>query len=1016
MNRKTWYIFLILFIQTYSDDLVGQEYYNIPLSSAKYFDNHTSFSAALDSSDYLWVGTNKGLYRFDGGQAINATDLLSNWQGLANSFIYEIQCDQHNRLWLNTKTQGIAIVDLDRMQCVRIPILNKEGVEIFDYGIQSLVLDNDYAWASLWNSNEVEGGLLQVSLTNQSINVTALQDIIVPGMIHMDRQNDNHIWITGESLIKFDKASKKYREIEYESTINAEHLISITENFKGDLYISFRDAKDNNRTNRILRFDKHSDFFSEFIFGNNLQSSINYINMYNDSLLLMTTSKEPYFQMYNTHTESIVEWKLKDDLLRSSGRVVRLKSGGIAITGNNLNYLNKIEKVYASKVLGSESQDFDAYYGNGHMIDEGYLFPQLGSRGYLNLLDTNSMEISRLQLDQEYNYRAVYDIGKHRSLAVARDAIVIVDRNEGVVNTLKHISDYLPDETATRLFFNSSSDPNGNVWIATSHNSVLKYDIVKARLEDYKMPTWDKANPSFIFDIAADEQGNIFAAGRYEVFYKAKVDSLFVSLEEKFTNLDLPSNLIPYSISTIKDGEFLLGTWAKGTYRININTGEVRRVGPEINNVYIESIRSLRDNKYALIAGDYLAFYDSENDHYKILKEKHGIDVLPLRNPFTFSNKSMEAISFNGALRWFDVDNLLEGKDQKINISRIAINGVSHTIDNYFNLKHDQNNIEIDYALSENDIYNQVKYRYSLSADDPKWIDVNSKKNLMFTDLEPDNYTFSIQSTSIDGFWINNHKEVTIKINPPWYLTWWAKLIFALALLSILFAIIRVYINYQKRNLEYDKRFAQLETMILKSQMNPHFIFNSLNSIRYLFMKDQKDKGLKYITKFAKLLRSTLHHGEEALVTLSEEIELTELYIELEQLRFEGKFEFISIYEETNNWKDILVPPFVVQPLVENAFWHGLSHSDRADKRIIIKIEKQNSEWLIHVEDNGVGINSNGPSADMEVGKKKSYGLSILKERFELINRIQKNRYSLTVDSRANQKGTIATIKIIETS
>lgn len=1015
MNKNICCLILFL-IQLSFNEIAAQEYFNVPLSSAKYFDNHITTSATMDSTGNLWVGTVKGLYRFDGGQSINASNLLKNWDVLQNAFISEIHYDSKNRLWINTKTQGIAIVDLDDMYCSRVSVRNKEGEQMFDYSIHSLEIDNDIAWASLWNSREVSGGILSINMDDASTSVTPLENIIVPGIIHKDLQDERVLWLTGESLVKFDKISKTYREIEYDSTINAEHLISITENANGNIFIAYRDSENANRTNKILRYNKDKENFSDDSVVANLPFSINSFSMYNDSLLLMTSSDDPYYQLYNTYSNTLVDWDLKNDLIRSSGKIVHLGEKGLAILGSNLNYLKKVKQAYSLISLKQNEDEKDAYYGNGHFTSEGYIYPQLGSRDYLYVLDTFDFTIRKLDLDQKYNYRALYDLGNNNSLAVARDAIALVNRSTGEVNTLKEISDYIPDESSTRLFFNSSSDENGNVWIATSHNSLLKFDVRDKALVDYKMPSWDKSSPTFIFDVAADAKGNIIAAGRYELFYKGKNDSTFVALNERFNNLELPENIIPYSVSVVKDREFLLGTWANGIYKINLDREEVARVGPDINNVYIESIRSLGNNKFAFIAGDYLAFYDSSNDHYKILKEKHGIDLLPFRNPIAIRVQSKYAISFDGTLRLFDVNNLLQGEDKKINIARIAVNGTPYAIDEELDLNYDQNNIEINYALSENDIYNQVKYRYSLSSDEPNWVEVDSKKDLMFTNLKPAHYTLSIQSTSIDGFWIDNQVDVRIDINPPWYKTWLAKLIFGLALLGILFLLVRFYVNYQKRNLEYEKRFAQLETMILKSQMNPHFIFNSLNSIRFLFMKDQKDKGLKYITKFAKLLRSTLHHGDHALVSLSEEIELTELYIELEQLRFEGKFRFESLYDASDKWRDILIPPFVVQPLVENAFWHGLSGSERKDKKLKIEIVKNSAEWLIHVVDNGIGINNIKSTFDVEVGKKKSYGLSILKERFELINGIQNNHYSISFETPSDQIGTKVTIKINEQS
>jgi len=235
-----------------------------------------------------------------------------------------------------------------------------------------------------------------------------------------------------------------------------------------------------------------------------------------------------------------------------------------------------------------------------------------------------------------------------------------------------------------------------------------------------------------------------------------------------------------------------------------------------------------------------------------------------------------------------------------------------------------------------------------------------------------------------------------------------------MAIALIIYSITSFYINYKNRNTENEKRFCQLETMILKSQMNPHFIFNSLNSIRYLFMKDEKDKGLKYITKFAKLLRSTLNHGEEAMVNLIDEIELTELYISLEQLRFNDEFSFIKSYPSNKSWCNIKIPPFVIQPIVENAFWHGLSASKKKDKKLKITIENEIGYFLIIIEDNGIGFNNSNKTTDKFIDNKKSYGLKLINERFKLINKTQEFNYSLNINqSNQSISGTTVTIKIV---
>lgn len=163
-------------------------------------------------------------------------------------------------------------------------------------------------------------------------------------------------------------------------------------------------------------------------------------------------------------------------------------------------------------------------------------------------------------------------------------------------------------------------------------------------------------------------------------------------------------------------------------------------------------------------------------------------------------------------------------------------------------------------------------------------------------------------------------------------------------------------------------------------------------------MKDEKERGLKYITKFTKLLRNTLHSGEHVLIPLVEEMELTELYIDLEQLRFEeSNFSFVKKYNLSDIAEQIKIPPFIIQPIVENAFWHGLSGSDHEHKELCIDIKSNPQETIVLINDNGVGINHSKPQNDPAINKKKSYGLNIIRDRFELLNKTNAEQYKLDI-------------------
>jgi sensor histidine kinase YesM len=209
---------------------------------------------------------------------------------------------------------------------------------------------------------------------------------------------------------------------------------------------------------------------------------------------------------------------------------------------------------------------------------------------------------------------------------------------------------------------------------------------------------------------------------------------------------------------------------------------------------------------------------------------------------------------------------------------------------------------------------------------------------------------------------------------------------FAILLEIIVFALAiaqKIGEERQSKN-EIEKKAIEVEMMALRSQMNPHFIFNSLNSIRYFVISDQKEKAKEYITKFSKLLRTILNFSKEETITLQEEIEVLKTYLEIESARFDDSFKYEFIVDESIELEGIRIPPMILQPYIENALLHGLRNSNREDKELIINILEEKESVRISIRDNGIGrkeskkLNSTNPN--------KSFGTQITDQRIELFN------------------------------
>ena len=214
---------------------------------------------------------------------------------------------------------------------------------------------------------------------------------------------------------------------------------------------------------------------------------------------------------------------------------------------------------------------------------------------------------------------------------------------------------------------------------------------------------------------------------------------------------------------------------------------------------------------------------------------------------------------------------------------------------------------------------------------------------------------------------------------------------------------------------DYERELAELKITALKSQMNPHFIFNSLNSIKLYIIDNDKDNAVYYLNKFSKLIRKILASTREKTISLAEELEILELYVGIENIRFENKMKLEISLDPLLNADTINIPSLIFQPFVENAIWHGLP-SKKGEKNINLDLS-QNQDFLeVVIEDNGIGRKRAGELKDQKLHKKKSVGIKITKDRLKNFSRGFSNDFYLRIidlyDSRKQPTGTRVVLKI----
>jgi hypothetical protein len=315
-----------------------------------------------------------------------------------------------------------------------------------------------------------------------------------------------------------------------------------------------------------------------------------------------------------------------------------------------------------------------------------------------------------------------------------------------------------------------------------------------------------------------------------------------------------------------------------------------------------------------------------------------------------------------------------------------------------------QNNLTIRFSAINYSMNGKIPYRYRFTGS-PWTTTLTRSVNLPV--LPAGERRFEVQAQNEDGIW-SESAVLRFEIQPHWYATWWARSAAAVALALGVFMFLKIRTKRLEKAHEMQLQMANLERSALQAQMNPHFIFNCLNSIQNFILQNEKESAISYLGSFAALVRSMLNASVSGSIALADEIKLLNNYLALEKLRFKGRFDFEVTVAEGIDVYEVKIPPLLIQPYVENAVLHGMSNKE-AEGKVAVHFEKKTSFMEITVEDNGPGMSKEnvhkypGPA-------HKSVGMSITKKRLELL---AKNRQNSEVRIEpGSASGTVVHIRI----
>jgi len=415
--------------------------------------------------------------------------------------------------------------------------------------------------------------------------------------------------------------------------------------------------------------------------------------------------------------------------------------------------------------------------------------------------------------------------------------------------------------------------------------------------------------------------------------------------------------------------------------------------------------------------------YNCDDSSFRLLDKDNGL-LYDLLRFSTFTNN----IYFSGhnnpfSFQYANFDKLISLQNQRTPlINRVAVY-VKNTIlfpdfgNGKIELDYDKNTIGVSFSGIEYLFPEKVQYAFRLSElhSDWRYADYKSRE-ILYSNLSPGKYTFQLKAQMLGGNWQIKPIELIIIITPPFWQTWWFRILAGLVLVSLAFFFIRWRIalvrkKEQQKSL-HEKELLELEAKALRAQMNPHFIFNSMNSIKSLINKNENDKAANYLTTFSKLIRTLFQNSDKREVSLYEELETCKFYTQLEKMRFGDKVEFVFDVDESVDVKDIKIPALILQPFIENAIWHGLIPKETGGK-VTISVRRYHGTIQCIIEDNGIGREQSKQFKPQYEATYQSKGIGLTQSRLELDKLLNEREDAIFITDKVDKNGQSEGTKVI---
>ena len=971
------------------------------------------FAIAQDKYGLIWIATEDGLNRFDGYKVEVFRHERGNKNSLPDNVVRCLFLDSHGIMWIGTGN----------------------GLACYDYRSNSFQ-------SFFYDGND------RSSLSSNWISV-----------INEDARGT--LWIgTNRGLYSFDKTNKYFQRfvhIDNSNSISGDYINDIEFAPDGKMWIT----TSNGLNRFDLSTKTFTSFFNDpndsgTLFGNNLTKMAidKFGNLWTTVYQTLAlecfdtkTYRTRHFTNFIEKQKHIPSNYIRDIFIDKSGRLwAATNAAGLILflPDKNLSYEYQADLLDQKKLQSNRISGI--FQDQSGMV---WLSTFTGAERFNP--DESKFILYRFPSDKSEtvaykSVRAIAEDSSYRLWIASSNGVYVLDRNTGTyINYQWKQND--PYSLNDNDVYSLCCDWSGNMWAGTVAG-LNYFDPVRKNFREVYAQQDTFKGVACVHRIVPDKNGDLLLGSNAGLsVYNFKNDAVYELMNNAIRTVWADKREILW-IGTLTDGLIKYNRLTKEKEHFRNVLGDTSSLASN----FVSSITQDQDGKIWIGTKSGLCRFDEMTRKFSTFTEKDGLPNMNVTQLMVDDKNRIWMATYKGismlnesrtnftnydpgdglqgyefvagsafkthdgyfcyygknGINLFHPDSIQTNKFKPpVTLKRIRIFDKELEMDSSYSdlrslkLSYKQNFFSFEFAALNYDHPEENQYACQLIGFDKKIVALGTNRVINYTNVPPGNYTLKVIASNNDGVWNETGFEVKIVIIPPFWATWWFKAIVVLVFLGAVFLFFKLRENRikkeQARQTAINKQIAEIRMMALRSQMNPHFIFNSLNSIQHFITTHEKDEALHYLSKFSKLIRKILENSRQNTVSISNELELLQLYIQLEQLRFSNKFDYHIKVDEKIDVENIEIPPLLIQPYIENAIQHGLINKNSKGD-LWLSLERYNGSLICKIEDNGIGREKAQQIEQKKISRHIALGIKVTNERISNLSSLLDYKIEVVIE------------------